>query len=155
MYCKEKKRQQRGMWSKKWLLERNQFSHMVLLSKLASRNPKDFNVVLQMNERRLSKRCSGLYHSVHKKKIQGWDSQVFPKSVSLRRPDRVRRPARSRPYTTQHVRTRMGAYTWTRLNMHFSNHTCIPIFLLTLFVGLQLQCKYSRQSHVFTVLMYD
>lgn len=74
-----------------------------------------------------------------------------------RRPDRVRRAARRRPYTTQHVRPRMGHLDTSihTIKMHFSNHTCIPIFLLTLFVGLQLQCEYSSESHVFNVLIYD
>jgi cob(I)alamin adenosyltransferase len=46
----KKKKKQRRVWTKTWLLNRNQFSHMSLLAELATNEPQDFKNYLRMNE---------------------------------------------------------------------------------------------------------
>lgn len=40
----------RRMWSKKWLLERNKFSHMSLLNEIAVHEPQDYKNYLRISE---------------------------------------------------------------------------------------------------------
>lgn len=46
----KKKRKVPRLWAKQWLLQRNKFSHISLLSELATNEPKDFQNYLRMNE---------------------------------------------------------------------------------------------------------
>ncbi|XP_041436151.1 uncharacterized protein LOC121399464 [Xenopus laevis] len=46
----QKKKKKRSLWSKRWLMKREQYSHMGLLKELRERNPDDFKNYLRMSD---------------------------------------------------------------------------------------------------------
>lgn len=88
----KKKRKKRGMWTKKEVLERNTFSHMLLLLKLAFRNSEDLKNYLRMNEKTFEGLLGHISQHIQKEDT-GIRQSVFPKERLF-----------GHPYTVEYVR---------------------------------------------------
>nr|XP_022908174.1 putative nuclease HARBI1 [Onthophagus taurus] len=64
---RKKKRKPPRLWAKKWLLERNSFSHMSLLTEIATNEPQDYRNYLRMNEQCFEDLLERVYNLLEKK----------------------------------------------------------------------------------------
>lgn len=62
----KKKKRNRRMWSKEWLINRDQYSHMVLLRELKDNNPDDYRNYLRMSEETFSELLVMVKPMLHK-----------------------------------------------------------------------------------------
>ncbi|XP_071056177.1 putative nuclease HARBI1 isoform X2 [Onthophagus taurus] len=137
---RKKKRKPPRLWAKKWLLERNSFSHMSLLTEIATNEPQDYRNYLRMNEQSFEDLLERVYNLLEKKNTKLRESI----SVKERLVATLQFLASSRSYENLKFSCAISAQTLGRI----VPETCTAIFDVLRDDFLKFPCNASDWMNI-------